>query len=185
MEIELVHHSVAKPKVYSNFTIMPMTKVNDSMFTQRVWFNPKSTKPKHSDILKFLVNNFSNKGTVGVARTFLCKNDNCIVKQVFHLFVSKLHLLPSRAQQSPCPFFFFCKLNILYCASRGDFEKEEPILLHFDWFPSRLEDDYFPNELQTYILRSVPECTPRILYSSHLTSHSGCLHILLTFGLFK
>ena len=131
-EPELVQHSVHRSKVYTNFTIMPITKVSNTIFTERVWFNPKATKPKHSEIVKFLVNNYSNKGTVGVARTFLRKNDNCIVKQVFLLFVSKLHLLPSRAQQSPSFFFLISlvfstvlreailrKKNQSYCALIG------------------------------------------------------------------
>ena len=61
-DLEVVHPSHARPKVYANFTIMPMTKVNESVFTLRIWFNPKASRTKHFDILKFLVNNFFLKG---------------------------------------------------------------------------------------------------------------------------
>ena len=74
-----------RSKIFLNHSIMPLASSTDEqLFSGRVWFNPKN-KAKHSDLLKFLVQNFSLKGTVGVARAFTRKQDKLNVKQVFNL----------------------------------------------------------------------------------------------------
>ena len=74
-----------RSKIFLNYSIMPLASSTDEqLFSGRVWFNPKN-KAKHSDLLKFLVHNFSLKGTVGVARAFIRKQDKLNVKQVFNL----------------------------------------------------------------------------------------------------
>ena len=59
-----------------------------------------------------------------------------------------------------CFSFFFVKLGILYCTVRGDCDKDEPIVLRFYWYPSCFEEDFFPNETQSYTLCSAHECNP-------------------------
>ena len=72
-----------RSKIFLNYSIMPLASSTDEqLFSGRVWFNPKN-KAKHSDLLKFLVQNFSLKGTVGVARAFIRKQDKLNVKQVY------------------------------------------------------------------------------------------------------
>ena len=80
-----------RTKIYSNFTILPLCKVQDDIFIQRLWYTPKP-KHRHVDLVKFLVNYHSAKAVAGVSRSFLRKSDNHYLKQVMLPFPLYLNL---------------------------------------------------------------------------------------------
>jgi hypothetical protein len=95
-----------RSKIFLNYSIMPLASSTDEqLFSGRVWFNPKN-KAKHSDLLKFLVQNFSLKGTVGVARAFITKQDKLNVKQVFNLSLYRCTSRTVQLHHRPMHTFF-------------------------------------------------------------------------------
>ena len=59
-----------------------------------------------------------------------------------------------------CFSFKFVQLGIVYYVQKRDYDKLEPILLRIEWYASKIDGDYFPNEMQTCIIRTTQDCKP-------------------------
>ena len=46
----------------------------------------------------------------------------------------------------------------MFCTQPGDHEKSLPIILRVEWFASKFENDFFQNELQSFLIRGAQEC---------------------------
>ena len=151
----------ALTKIYSNFTIIPLLRLNPAVLDKQFYKPPATIKKPPAlfhVLIKFLMDTKSCNGVVGIARAFLQRNTTSYLRQVNYFLVCTRPELPTPSS-SDCAFFLFfavvLKLGVMYVHNSGlplD-DTDEPIEIRCEWLASKLDNHYFPTEISTVLLK--------------------------------
>ena len=85
----LAKDETALPKIYSNFTIIPLLRLNHAVLDKQFYKPPATIKKPPAlfhVLIKCLMNTKSCNGVVGIARAFLQRNTTSYLCQVNYFF---------------------------------------------------------------------------------------------------